>query len=89
MLIRMDAFADHWDDDGLLVRPDIGREMPMWGTVVAVGPGRVTRKGVALPVGVAVGARAAIPWATGTDVTIGGALYRLIDDDAILAVEQT
>ena len=67
VLVRLDPFDDNWDEGGLLARPNIGRDKPVWGTVIAAGQGRVTKKGVQIPVSVNIGDRVFVPWATGHD----------------------
>jgi len=83
----MDPFDDHWDEGQLLVRPDIGREMPLGGTVVARGPGRWSKKrGInrRLPMSVAPGDCVMVPWATGVDLWFNGVYHRELHEDDIL-----
>lgn len=83
VLIRMDPSEGDWD--GVLVRPDIARDEPMIGTVVARGPGRWAKKGARrIPMGVDAGDRVMISWATGQQLTIGGVYHREVSDGDIL-----
>jgi len=86
VLVQMDAQAEHWDGEQLLARPDIGREMPIWGTVRAVGRGRCSKRATLIPVSVRPGQRVLVPWATGNELVIGGVYHRELHEGDILAV---
>lgn len=77
VLVELDPREVAFDADGLIVRPDIGAEKPIWGTVAGTGPGRVMRSPRTgrmreLPVTVKKGDRVCIAWGTGHDYTIAG-----------------
>lgn len=55
---------------GLLVKPDIAKEAPQTGRVVAVGPGRTTDEGVTIPMAVAVGDVVLFGKYSGTRITL-------------------
>lgn len=87
VLVRLDPLEETWGADSKLVRPDIGKEKPRWGEVLAVGPGRVTRKGVQVAPAVHRGDRVFVKWATGHDLKIGGRLCVKVAEDQIELVD--
>ena len=75
VLVELDARPESFDDGGLIARPDIAAEKPIWGTVRGTGPGRTVKvhgKARFLPVTVHAGQRVCIAWGTGHDIAIGG-----------------
>jgi len=89
-LARTDAgdSLEQEQEQGLLVRPDSGDEMPLYGTIRARGPGRWAKKGlrrVPMDPAIVPGQRVIIPWATGTELTIGGIYHREVCEGDILA----
>lgn len=87
VVVLLDPLEETFGDSGL-VRPDTCAEKPHWGEVIAVGPGRVTRKGVRVPPGVHRGDRVCVPWATGNDIYLNGRLAVNVREAEILAVEE-
>ena len=77
VLVKLDPMDETFADGGFIVRPDIAKEKPMNGTAVAVGAGCHE---------VDQGDRVSIPWATGTDLFIGGAFHVAIKERDILMV---
>ena len=76
VLVELDARPESFDDGGLIARPDIAAEKPVWGTVRGTGPGRMTKsragKDHFLAVTVKKGDRVCLAWGTGHDILIGG-----------------
>ena len=74
--------------------PDTAKEKPQEGTVVAVGPGRLTDDGKRIPVEVKVGDVVVFSKYGGTEYTTGGTEYKvgdieylvLRDEDVLLTV---
>ena len=69
--------ADEYE--GLLVLPENAkRPAPQRGVVVAVGPGRRSKRGALIPVGVQVGEQVLVDRYRGTDVAIDGERLRIL-----------
>ena len=71
---------------GGIVIPDSAKEKPQLGEVVAVGPGRLSDEGKAIPVGVNPGDKVFHAKYGGTNVKIDGEEYIILREDDILAV---
>lgn len=57
------------------------------GTVVQVGPGRVTKKNVTIPVSVAVGDLVMFDGGAGIPVTVDGERFLILKEDEIIGIE--
>ena len=64
--------------------PDTAKEKPQTGTVVAVGPGKLTDEGNRLPVDVAVGDTVVYSKYSGTEYKDGDTEYLVVRQDDIL-----
>ena len=64
--------------------PDTAKEKPQTGTVVAVGPGKLTDEGNRLPVDVAVGDAVVCSKYSGTEYKDGDTEYLVVRQDDIL-----
>tara|TARA_B100000676_G_C18086815_1_gene855743 strand:- start:303 stop:602 length:300 start_codon:yes stop_codon:yes gene_type:complete len=64
--------------------PDTAKEKPQEGTVVAVGPGRLTDDGNRVPMDVAVGDTVVYSKYAGTEYKEGEVEYLVLRDDDIL-----
>lgn len=74
---------------GGIVIPDAAKEKPVEGTVLAVGPGRVTEAGATIPMSVHVGDRVMFSKYVGSDVeTPFGTLLVLLEDDILAIVRE-
>ncbi len=62
------------------------RKKPQEGTVLAVGSGRVTKKGTRVPIAVKVGDIVIYSKWSGTEVKVGGDDLILVEEDSVLAV---
>ena len=69
-----------------LVIPDMAKEKPQEGTVVAVGPGRVDDKGVRVPMDVKEGDKVIYAKYGGTEVKYQGEEYVILSARDLLAV---
>ena len=69
-----------------LVIPDIAKEKPQEGEVIAVGPGRVDDNGNRVPVDVAVGDKVIYSKYGGTEVKFGGEEFLILSARDVLAV---
>ena len=64
--------------------PDTAKEKPQDGTVVAVGPGRLTDEGKRVPMDVAVGDTVVYSKYAGTEYKDGDSEYLIVREDDIL-----
>ena len=64
--------------------PDTAKEKPQTGTVVAVGPGKLTDEGNRLPMDVAVGDTVVYSKYSGTEYKEGDTEYLVVRQDDIL-----
>ncbi|MGI5845094.1 MAG: co-chaperone GroES [Candidatus Xenobium sp.] len=71
---------------GGVILPDTAKEKPQQGEVVAVGPGRITDKGVKVDMEVRVGDRVLYGKYSGTEVKIDGQEYLIVKESEVLAI---
>jgi chaperonin GroES len=71
---------------GGIVLPDTAKKKPQEGTVVAVGPGKVLESGQRVPLEVAVGDVVLYTKYGGTEVTLEGEDYVILEEGSVLAV---
>jgi chaperonin GroES len=71
---------------GGLYIPDTAKEKPQQGTVIAVGPGRVTDEGNKLPMEVKEGDKILYGKYSGTEVTVDGDEVLIIRESDVLAI---
>ena len=69
-----------------IVLPDTAQEKPQLGTIVAVGPGRVTDDGKTVPMSVKKGDVVIFAKYGGTELKDGGKDFLIIKESDILAV---
>ena len=84
-------FAKGWnlmqlfcDENNLRSISDTAKEIPQEGTIVAVGPGRLTDEGNRIPMDVAVGDTVVYSKYAGTEYKEGDIEYLVLRDDDIL-----
>lgn len=70
---------------GLFI-PDNAKEGPNKGLVVSVGPGRLTKEGVTIPMIVSEGNTVMYPTGTGQPVTVDEQKHLILTEDQILAI---
>jgi co-chaperonin GroES (HSP10) len=73
--------------DSLIVRSDVAKSKPMWGTVSAIGSGKQVGVNEWIKMGVGVGDRVCVPWRTGADIEIDGIQGVMVRYDDIMAIE--
>ncbi len=73
---------------GGIVLPDTAKEKPQEGEVVAVGEGRKTEEGKAVPLTVKVGDKVLYGKYSGTEITVDGDEYLIMREEDILAIVQ-
>jgi len=71
---------------GNIIVADMGKEKPLVGTVVAVGPGLINMNGVLIPTTVEVGQIVAFPAFGGVRLTIEGDEYIVCKDPDLIAI---
>jgi chaperonin GroES len=71
---------------GGIVLPDVAKEKPQHGEILAVGPGALTEDGRRLPMDVKVGDRVLFAKYAGTEVKIGDEEYLILRQSDILAI---
>jgi len=67
--------------------PDTAKEKPQEGKIIAVGPGKVGKKGDLLPMDVKVGDRVIFAKYTGSEMKIDNEKYLIMPESDILAVK--
>jgi len=71
---------------GGIIVPDTAKEKPVWGEVIAAGPGRVADDGKKVPMEVKVGDRVLYGKYSGTEVTIDGEDLLIMRESDIFAI---
>lgn len=79
------AVAEEKTKGGIIV-PDTAKEKPVWGDVIAAGPGRVTEEGKHVPMELKKGDRVLYGKYSGTEVTIDGEEYLIMRESDIFAI---
>lgn len=78
------ALAEEKTKGGIIV-PDTAKEKPVWGEVVAVGPGRV-EDGKVIPMEVKTGDKILYGKYSGTEVTLDGEELLIMRESDIFAI---
>jgi chaperonin GroES len=71
---------------GGIILPDTAKEKPIEGTVIAVGPGKVSEDGKTVKPEVKVGDKVLYGKYSGTEVTVEGEEYLIMRESDIFAV---
>ncbi|MGH7900494.1 MAG: co-chaperone GroES [Thermodesulfobacteriota bacterium] len=71
---------------GGIVIPDTVKEKPQEGKVIAVGKGRVLEDGKVIPLDVKTGDKILFTKYGGTEITIDGEEYLILEENDVLAV---
>ncbi len=71
---------------GGIIVPDTAKEKPVWGEVVAAGPGRVSDDGKTVPMQVKVGDKVLYGKYSGTEVTVDGDELLIMRESDIFAI---
>ena len=79
------AEAEERTKGGIIV-PDTAKEKPVWGEVVAVGPGRVTEDGKSIPMEVKNGDKVLYGKYSGTEVTLDSEELLIMRESDIFAI---
>lgn len=70
---------------GGLYKPDVARDKPQQGDVIAAGPGRLTESGELVPMRVRVGDRVLYGKYSGTEIDVDGVPHLVIRETDVLA----
>ena len=71
---------------GGIIIPDSAKEKPAEGEIIAAGNGKITEDGKVLPLDVKVGDKVLFGKYSGSEVTIDGEEYLIMNENEILAV---
>lgn len=71
---------------GNIIVPDMGKEKPLMGEVIAVGPGMYTITGTWIDTSIKVGEIVVFPAFGGTKMTVEGEEYVVMKEQDLLAV---
>ncbi|MCD6204776.1 MAG: co-chaperone GroES [Candidatus Marinimicrobia bacterium] len=71
---------------GGIILPDTAKEKPQEGTIIAVGPGKVSESGAKVNMEVKVGDKVLYGKYSGTEITIDGVEHLIMRESDILAV---
>ena len=71
---------------GGIILPDIAKEKPIEGTIVAVGPGKITEDGKQVKLEVKEGDKILYGKYTGTEVTVEGEEFLIMRESDIFAI---
>ncbi|MHB0912797.1 MAG: co-chaperone GroES [Armatimonadota bacterium] len=78
--------AEEEKTSGGIILPDTAKEKPHEGTVIAVGPGRVLDNGERKSMTVKEGDVVVYSKYGGTEITVDGEEFMILDEDSIYAV---
>jgi chaperonin GroES len=84
--VVVQALEDTEQMRGGLYIPDTAKEKPMQGTIVAVGPGKLSDENERITPDVAVGQRVLYGKYSGTEVTVDGEEFLILRESDILAI---
>lgn len=74
---------------GNIIIPDLGKDLPLIGTVVAIGVGTYTMMGELVPIQAKVGEKVAFPVMGGLRFTVEGEEYIVLkDQDIFTGIEE-
>ena len=71
---------------GNIIVPDAGQEKPEMGTVLAVGPGRISTDGTLIPNRIEVGVTVMVPKFGAQVVTIENETYIMVSENDVLGI---
>lgn len=71
---------------GGIIVPDTAKERPVWGEVIAVGPGRMSDDGKLIPMTIKVGDQVLYGKYSGTEVNIEGEELLIMRESDVFAI---
>ena len=87
LIVKRDA-SDEKSSGGINL-PDSAKEVPQFGDVIAVGPGKTNANGDRVTMQVKSGDKIVFSKNTGTEVRVDGQDYLVLKQDDVLAVVET
>jgi chaperonin GroES len=79
------AVADEKTKGGIIL-PDTAKEKPVWGEVIAAGPGKLTDDGKKIPMEVKVGDKVLYGKYSGTEVTVDSEEVLIMRESDVFAI---
>ena len=79
------SVAEERTKGGIIV-PDTAKEKPVWGEIIAIGPGKVSDEGKLIAPEVKVGDRVLYGKYSGTEVTVDGEELLIMRESDIFAI---
>jgi len=79
------SVAEEKTKGGIIV-PDTAKEKPVWGEIIAAGPGRTTDEGKHIAMEVKVGDKVLYGKYSGTEITLDGEEYLIMRESDIFAL---
>jgi chaperonin GroES len=79
------SVAEERTKGGIIV-PDTAKEKPVWGEIIAIGPGKISDEGKLIALEVKVGDRVLYGKYSGTEVTIDGEELLIMRESDIFAI---
>ncbi len=79
------SVAEEKTKGGIIV-PDTAKEKPVWGEVIAAGPGRTTDEGKHIAMEIKVGDKVLYGKYSGTEITLDGEEYLIMRESDIFAL---
>ena len=71
---------------GNIIVPDMGQEKPEIGTVLAVGPGRISTDGILIPNKIEVGQTIMVPKFGAQTISLGNETYVMASENDVLGI---
>ena len=71
---------------GMIIIPDTAQEKPAEGTIIAVGPGKVTKDGKKIPLELRVGNKVLYGKHSGTEIKVDEIEYLMMRESDIFAI---
>jgi chaperonin GroES len=71
---------------GGIIVPDTAQEKPVWGEVIAIGPGRISDEGKVIPLEIKAGDKVLYGKYSGTEVTVNGEELLIMRESDIFAI---
>jgi chaperonin GroES len=84
-IIVKPAAAEEITKGGIIV-PDTAKEKPVWGEVIAAGPGKISDEGKIVPMEVKVGDKVLYGKYSGTEVTLDGDEVLIMRESDVFAI---
>ncbi len=86
--VVLKATEEEAKSPGGIILPDTAKKKPQEGVVVAVGPGRVLEDGSRAPMNVKEGDTVIFAKYGGTEISVAGEDYIILDQDSIFAIKE-